>query len=260
MASLTIGVFCAFGKKMLPDAESLLLKAFVGSVRLCYGSDARIILISDQFLEAAAYAGFVDEVRVCDIDPQRLLLCRARAYSNILKEHDWQSPLAFLDYDILLLKNIDHVFQSAADIFLTARGYSKEMPINGGVLLLNNRDPERCRSFYDHVLCSYECLSPSVMRWWGDQLSLATAVFNESTPLSQNCIRTRSDAVVSLIPREIYNFTPYDVDSGLPVPAQLDEDTVKLLRDSVAIAHFKGPRKHLMLGFSSLLEARRDTI
>ncbi len=80
-------------------------------------------------------------------------------------------------------------------------------------------------------------------------------MFNGSCVIQQEVLLTNNGTLVRFIPKDVYNFTPYDVDSGLPIPQSLDPAISAHLGRSVSIAHFKGPRKHLMLSYAASLPA-----
>lgn len=255
-SEITIGVYCSFGRRILPEFEHQILSAFARSVRRVYGRAAQVILLTDEFLDVKNYIAVFDQIRQRQVDREKLLLDRCQAYQEVLSSHHWQTPIIFLDYDILLLKRLDSIFSAEEDVFLTARDYSKSMPINGGVLLFNNKRPDHCAMFYSAVFEIYRRLSADHLKWWGDQLSLSSAVLNNGVLESSNVIRTDSGATVRLIPREVYNFTPYDLDSGKAVPEEIEPVIVDYLTQKVTIAHFKGPRKHLMLSYERMLQGR----
>jgi hypothetical protein len=165
---ITIGVYCAFGAACLPIAEGEIFKAFIASVRRIYSAEARVVLLTDEMLDFRRYEELVDEIHARPTTRQELLLDRARAYQEFVESHDWRTPVAFLDYDVLLLRRLDEVFAFEEDIFLTRRKYFASMPINGGVLMLNNRRPNQCKSFYSAVLREYTQLPVDQLNWWGD--------------------------------------------------------------------------------------------
>lgn len=247
---LTVAVFCAFGVDRLPKQEDMLLRAFGNSIRKAYeGNAVRLVLLTDGALDHSVYRDVFDEVFEFCVIREELLLSRAQAYLSFVERFGWESPVALLDYDTLVLKRFDHLFLSGQDIYVTTRTYAPSMPVNGGVIMLNNLYPERCYRFYQKVIEVYRGLPKKALQWWGDQIALSSVVFQSraTDPDPPAEILTLRDVRVKFLRREEFNFTPYDVDSGLIVPEALDSSVKKLLQTTVFIAHFKGPRKHLML-------------
>ena len=254
---LTVAVFCAFGTTQLAATESGLLKAFCKSVKQAYRNNlARLCLLTDEFLQISPYDGIFDDVIRVPVTRNQLLLSRAEAYLSIIKRFSWDTPLALLDYDILMLKKIDQIFLSQHDVYVTCRNYSENMPVNGGVVMLNNIHPDRCHKFYRQVVETYRSLPAETLQWWGDQLALSHAVFaGRSVDINVvNEVITSGDVRVRLLDRARFNFTPYDVDTGVAIPRSLDQITKMSLLNDVSIAHFKGPRKHLMIEWAKAIE------
>jgi hypothetical protein len=248
--SPTVVAFCAFGVTRLSVPEESLLKAFCVSVREAYKTNPiKIILITDEVLDEASLEGLFDEWVRAPVIREELLLSRAKAYLDLVQRFHWETPLLLLDYDILLLKKLDQLFTSEYDVFLTYRDYMKGMPINGGVVMLNNIRPAACVRFYERVVQAYIDLPKNVLQWWGDQMSLSKVALDGAfaETLGQPAILTPDGIRLRLLSRDFYNFTPYDVDSGSAIPDIVDEKTKEHILNNVAIAHFKGPRKHLML-------------
>jgi hypothetical protein len=253
LKAITVAVFCAFARKNLPEQEHSLLRAFVDSIRRNYSTDAYIILLTDDNLDEQIYRPMFNEIRRFRVIQSELLLCRSATYHHTIANHHWRTPLVLLDYDILMLKRLDPIFTFNDDIFLTARNYSSSMPVNGGVLILNDPDPAKCRAFYESVLTIYQKLPTDQLQWWGDQISLSNAALAGCKIEDGDVSVTQSGARVRFIPRAIYNFTPYDVDSGMRIPERLPDSMIAFLSSEVVLAHFKGPRKHLMLALSETL-------
>ena len=250
---LTVAIFCSYNQKNIPGHEIELLRLCISSIKKAYEERVNITLITDDQLDLSLARNWGLSVQIAAVDSSQLLLYRTRAYLKLLREHDWKTPVALLDYDILMLRHLDALFNHSEDIFVTGRNYSKTMPINGGVVIFNNRNPNACLNFYELVARNYERLPIEQLQWWGDQLSLATTIFSNPKSLGPDVIISSSGSSVRLIPRNVYNYTPYDVDSGIAIPKSLDNDTHRYLLNSVVLAHFKGPRKHLMTSFGRSL-------
>ena len=111
-----------------------------------------------------------------DIDPRNhLMLARTRAQAEFVSMYDFAKPLAFLDLDILVGRPLGWLFDRAFDIALTSRN-NANMPINGGVILANNRSPLHVRSSFDRLLDIYTARHAHLSPWWGDQKALSDLV------------------------------------------------------------------------------------
>ncbi len=243
--SITFATFAAYGAPALNDDVIEQLVFHTSSIRKSHGREASLTLLTDEVLADARALQLFDVVKRRPVIGATLLLDRARHYRAFLEDHNWASHIAFLDFDILVMKDIHPVFNGYADVYLTVRSWSKNMPFNGGVVFLQKDKPDLCRGFYNDVLSVYEHLEPEHLGWYGDQLSLMAAATTGGSQLSPDLIQTRSGALVGIVPRNDYNHTPYDVDVGKDVPSALDATDIAFFKER-PVLHFKGPRKHLM--------------
>lgn len=142
-----------------------------------------------------------------------------RMLHNANLEGDW----LFIDPDIIIQKDVRHVFDEPFDVALTDRlgtdmentSYGREMPVNLGVSF--SRSPK----FWLRVIRHLNTLPVKLQQWTGDQLVVGAM-------LRQKLI---DDFNVKILPGLRYNYSPSAADD----PRMQD----------AAIAHFKGPtRKH----------------
>ena len=243
--SVTFATFAAYGVPQYGDETIEQLVLFTSSIRKSHGREASIVLLTDEALADQRVLQLFDVVRRRPVAKTTLLMDRTRHYRELLESHDWQSNIALLDFDILVMKDLGPVFSHQADVYLTARMWNEGMPINGGVIFLEKTRPDACRRFYEDVLNIYEKVPAEHLSWYGDQIALKHAVMTEAAQIKPGLIQTRSGAVAGIVPREEYNFTPYDVDSGQDIPQVPDPAEVDAFKNR-PILHFKGPRKHLM--------------
>ena len=243
--SITFATFAAYGAPQLPDGTIEQISLHTWSIRKSHGPEATTVLLTDDILSDERVLKQFDIVRRRPVAKSTLLLDRARHYREFLDVHDWESHIALLDFDILVMKDLHPIFSGAADLYVTIRAWTKNMPINGGVIFLEQGRADACRRFYDDVLSSYEGMTPEHKAWYGDQLALMIAATTGAKNAGPDQIETRSGAVVGFVARNEYNFTPYDVDSGQEIPAAPPAQEIESFKDR-PILHFKGPRTHLM--------------
>ena len=243
--SISFATFAAYNAPALGDDVIEQLVLHTASIRKSHGPQAILVLLTDEILADPRALQLFDVVRRRPVTVATLLLDRARHYHAFVEGHDWASHIAFLDFDILVMKDLHPVFSGYADVYLTVRNWSKNMPFNGGVVFLQKDKPDLCRAFYNDVLGFYERLEPEHRQWYGDQFSLMAAVTTGGNQLSADLIQTRSGALVGIVPRNDYNHTPYDVDTGRDIP-QVPEPVDVAFYMERPVLHFKGPRKHLM--------------
>jgi len=172
-----------------------------------------------------------------DVNANDLMLERAVAQQRYLLASDMKAPMVLLDSDILLNGSLSEVFQRPFDVALTWRP-NHEMPINGGLILLNNVRPYVTRAFFARYVSIYKNKYAQQAKWFGDQLSLRDCVGANIAHMNEQIITTQDGCRVLLLPCDTYNFSPRNhyraICSNLP--------------DKVVL-HFKGQRKRLMAPF-----------
>lgn len=243
--SIIFGTFAAYGAPQLADEAVEQLVLHTASIRRSHGAEAKTLLFTDEILTDTRVLPLFDVVRRRPVAKETLLLDRTFHYREFLDLHDWQSHICFLDFDILVMKDVHAAYSGEADVYFTMRNWSKDMPINGGVVFLEKGKAEGCKRLYDDVLYFYTRMKGEHVAWFGDQVSLKYALLADSTQIRNDLIRTRSGAMVGIVPRNAYNYTPYDVDSGQDIPQTMQPSEIDFFKER-PILHFKGPRKHLM--------------
>ena len=170
----------------------------------------------------------------CAIDHASLMLSRSLAQLAYINEHDFSRPLVLIDSDVLVNGSLESLFREDFDVALTWREH-KSAPINGGLLILNNRHPEVVRAFLRRVVTIYQEKHAHRGRWFGDQLALRDVIGLSSRAVSRSQLLSVDGCRVLMLPCETYNFSPSCSLSAIVAP----------LEDKF-ILHFKGPRKILM--------------
>lgn len=245
MKIINFVVFCSFGANKLSSIEENILNSFIESIRKVYAGRAKLHLLTDEYLSDSIILGKFDSISRKNIDPRMLLLERTRMYKEFIANSEVGDLIGLIDYDVLILRPIDEIFKIKADMYVTTRPYLKDMPINGGVLFIDLSRKHLVEKFYEHVNSIFEKLPTEQQAWWGDQQSLYQAAVQGAIIQNNSSIMSSSGCLINLIPREKYNYTPYDVDSGRKISDKLDAVEIENIKKAF-IVHFKGPRKHLI--------------
>ena len=202
------------------------------SVRL-FHRHARCTLLTDAATRVNGVRGRWRR-SVHEVDYRRLMLSRTRAQHDYVSAHDFRCPLALIDSDILVNGSLGSLCDQDFDVALTVRP-SKRMPINGGLIILNNRRPDRSRAFVRRLLEIYETRFTDDAQWYGDQLALVACLDRPVRELSEAAPVTVGDVRVLLLPCETFNFS-----------SDADPRAIERPLPDKRILHFKGPRKPLM--------------
>ena len=183
----------------------------------------------------------------CPVDYTALMLSRSRAQGELVARHDFARPLVLLDSDILLNGSLRPLFDEDFDVGVTWRPI-KNMPINGGLLVLHNRRPEVAKAFFARFVRTYveRFAGGDNAAWYGDQLALQECVGLSREQLAREQLVVKDGCRIRLLPCDTYNFSPENrldaIADGLP---------------EKLVLHFKGQRKRLMQPFwNAFLEPR----
>ena len=201
-----------------------LLEMMVRSVRR-FHPGAAVTVLTDAETDLSALRVDVQRENHA-VDRGALMLSRAQAQWQHLQRKGLDQPVLFLDTDMLINGNLEHLLEQDFDVALTVRGHA-EMPVNGGFLLLNHQRPQCAMNFFERYLQRFRDCYGSQSAWYGDQRALADAV--DSNHAQSPAAR------LLLLPCERYNHTPGDRLRKALKP-----------REQCRILHFKGSRKRLM--------------
>jgi len=185
------------------------------------------------------------------IDHGALMFSRSVAQLACIEQDDFDRPLVLLDSDILLRGSLQPLFDEDFDVGVTWRE-SRTMPINGGLLVLNNRRPEVVRTFFRRFVAIYRerYHSDGNAAWYGDQLALRDSVGLEHHEMHNREVYEHDGCRIRFLPCETYNFSP---DNRLAA-------IVDGLPDKLVL-HFKGQRKRLMEPFwDAFLQPRESRV
>ncbi len=186
------------------------------------------------------------EIKRFDIDPRKIILSRLIAQIEYLKKYAVHEDVLFLDSDIIVNANLEHVFNQDFDIAVTFRESKKGMPVNGGMLFVSGRRKERSLAFFERVYAIYMNTYAHHDVWWGDQFALRDALnlrdFTANTVVDADGVR------VLLLSCDEYNYHP---------PESYRSILVELKNKKVL--HFKDMRKKMMHLYWNIYLAERET-
>lgn len=188
------------------DKERLLAKVLVHSIRE-HHNDAIIYQVSNL---STPEVPDVDNVLRLQMS-EGLMTFRVASFAILPKE------VIYLDTDVVIQSNLDHVFDDDFDVAFTKRNspiktkeedLTEDMPYNGGVVFSRNKD------FWKD--CHEVCKKLPLRRqnWFGDQIAMAIVAKTGKYKIKE-------------FPVE-YNFSPKN----------FNEDV-----SSMKIVHYKGERK-----------------
>lgn len=169
-----------------------------------------------------------------EIDPKALMLSRSLAQQEMVDHDDFSLPIVLIDSDILMNGSLEPVFEQDFDVALTWRK-SVNMPINGGLLILNNRRPDVVRKFFDDFVAIYREKYIDGAGWYGDQLALRDVCGVTYREMRDRKLIEVNGCKILFLPCDHYNFTPEDNFAAVmdPIP-------------KAVVLHFKGYRKRFM--------------
>ncbi len=169
-----------------------------------------------------------------EIDPKALMLSRSLAQQYMVHNDDFNLPIVLIDSDILINGSLESVFEQDFDVALTWRK-SVNMPINGGLLILNNRRTDVVRKFFDDFVAIYREKYIDGAGWYGDQLALRDVCGVTYREMRDRKLIEVDGCKVLFLPCDHYNFTPEDSYTAVMNPIS-----------NAVVLHFKGYRKRFM--------------
>ena len=227
--------------------QAQLIRFMTQSVKLAYANASTTLLTNG--CRAGGRMPLACKRVVNDVAPENLMLERAMAQERYVLGSDMTVPMILLDSDILLNGSLSRVFERDFDVALTWRP-NHEMPINGGLIILNNACPEAAKTFFSKYVAVYRTKYAGQARWFGDQLALRDCVGLRAEEMSECKIVERDGCRILLLPCDTYNFSP--ANRYRSICSRLPEKVV---------LHFKGQRKRLMAPFwRAWLHPSRSTL
>lgn len=222
----------------LAEAEYVRMINFMFASAQKFCQKMKAVVLTDS---STALDGLISKANVVrqSVNTEELMLERSRMQLQYLRDSKLRTPVVFLDSDILINGPINKILKKKFDIALTVRDHS-EMPINGGIIILNNRQRKATIQFFERYVGNFERNFRIGEKWYGDQLALSDLVFDDSAKYLGGARYDVNGCRVLIIPASEFNYSP-------------NEDTefsTKPLTQSVL--HFKGARKQLMFEYQKL--------
>jgi hypothetical protein len=217
--------------------------------------ECRMVLLTSLDYQAAfssEISGRV-EIRRHDVDCAQPMVERMSAETSYLQTYDFVSPVVIMDGDMLVNANLEPLFERSFDVALTYNEgrteTDKKMPINGGLKLVNNKNPQAAVHFFQrtHDICCSEKLK-EYRTWWGDQYALIESVGIDKFWGRSIDEVTVDNIKVLLLPCDEFNFTP---------GRKAREIATELKNKKVL--HFRGARKRYMFMYWRLYLALRES-
>lgn len=224
-------------KETLKHREYLSMIGMMFASARLFHPRARTVVISDQETVFEGENRGITSVARFPMDAARLMLERAVAQLKYVQGSSFEHPIVALDSDILVNGSLDDLFERDFDVAVTWRP-SPTQPVNGGLLILNNRRPELARRFFERYVAIYQERYADQAAWYGDQLALRDAVGLDLNGYRSRDIVEVEGCRILLLPCDTYNFSPENGYGQITTP----------LTDK-RILHFKGERKRLMRPF-----------
>lgn len=218
-----------------PHAYKRMIDMLFRSVRI-FHAQSRCTLLSNPETRVDGIRAPFDKFNL-QVNHSALMLSRSEAQLAYLQAQDFSQPLVFIDSDILINAALTPLFEEDFDVALTWR-QSSTMPINGGLIILNNRRPEIAKKFFRDFVEIYRKNYADQGAWYGDQLAMRDLVGLNHRQMQQASLIHIQDCRVLLLSCDIYNFSPENNFNSI-VNRPIEK----------AVLHFKGERKRLMSAF-----------
>lgn len=200
-----------------------------------YHPGCRTVLLTDEMTQFGELPHWLEVVRF-RLDAAKLTMSCTKAHWEFIKQTKGESHIVFLDTDILIQGNLDHLFIKDFDVGLTYRYHF--MPYNGGVIFVNGRGYKGACVFFEQAYALIRDVYVEYQARAGSQLAFKVAVGLPTSLTNEQVIVINQWGVkVLLVPASTYNYTK------LP-PEVMDEYYPDKL-----ILHFKGDRKGLLFDY-----------
>jgi hypothetical protein len=221
------------------------------AIALWSNPGSRIILVTDDVFMAQGIADPRVSIVRLDLADGEPMFERVVAMLSYVESTAFTAPTIFLDSDAFLIRHCAGLFVNDFDVAVTYRDIGGQMPINEGVIIVNDRHRDSVRRFFWRYLATYLTLEHhpvvletygKVRRWRGGQLSI-NAVSGGWHRYSPGITRTDFGARFAFLPCSRYNYSP-DQESEI--------NSAMLVR--ALVLHLKGSRKPWLDRMVTVLE------
>lgn len=249
----------AAGKVISPDIKNLdhgkidyqtLIRLNI-EIALKTNPRSRVILITDDHFLSDMIPNERLHIQRFDVVSTEPVYERVKAMVAYVHSKWFNAPTIFLDSDAFLLRPIYDLFANRFDIGLTHRDIPGQMPINEGVIYVNDLSKSRVQAFFDSYLASYcnidqnldiKSIYPNVRRWRGGQLAL-NAVGQGGQACYTGKVKRADGTMIAFLPCSIYNLSDID-----------EREINRNLIYRCTVLHLKGMRKKWMSRLRGLIE------
>ncbi len=217
-----------------PNPKKLIALMFA-SAHQCH-PDAHFVILTDEETEL----NFGPEIEIhrsphrnCQLDHERV-----KSRIRYLEQYTEKNNIIFLDWDILIQKNLNHLFNGDCGLILTYQR-DKNWCCNDGVIGISSKEIKKVLEFFQMALKEYSNLeNKGYYEWFGFQCILDKIIFPHLENQNLNRL-TLNNLKICLISSKAYNASPHSL------------NYTSDLYPNPAILHFKGYRKRTMSSYWS---------
>lgn len=210
-----------------------MIDMMFASARL-FHKDVRTVVLTDEQTQFDKHH-CIDALVRRPVDGLRLMYERTLAQYMHVQSSKFSRPMVILDSDILMNDSLDPLLDIDFDVALTWRD-SPDQPINGGLMVLNNRRPEVVKAFFKRFIDVFrEKYAQEHATWFGDQMALRDSVGLPPKDFAKTNMVNVQGCRILLLPCDTHNFSPSNRWTEVQKPL-----------DGKYVLHFKGERKRLM--------------
>ncbi len=232
-----------FQKDYLPYA-SQYIDTFFKSVRLVH-SDCKCVVLSD--LTTPFTLPEEIEIHRLELDSDKPAYMRLLAQREFLKKEDSSRHIIFMDYDMLMQKPFDPIFDREFDMALTYEPSYKR--INGSFILIRKSHRQQGIRYYDIVEAIFKEGFTKFTPWGGIEGAMNYAL-EKKLATNKTGIIELDDIKIRILLCEKYNYSLSD-DEYLELPDYLL---------SKMLLHFRGQRKYKMFDYWKMYLQPRNPV
>ncbi|NTJ42916.1 hypothetical protein G6L28_09955 [Agrobacterium larrymoorei] len=193
----------------------------------------RFTVLTDEFTDLTSLPNEVS-IKRHPIDLSQIMLERMRAQREFLMSGDFDSPTVFVDTDVLISGDLTDLFLDDFDIAFTWRK-SDEMPLNGGVIYVNDKRPENSVRLFSRLFDIYVEKYTGTSAWYGDQFAMLNLINLPFDSIYESPTVERHEGKIKLLDCATYNYSP----NG-------ERPDLGGFPSGIKVFHFKGMSRRIM--------------
>jgi hypothetical protein len=200
---------------------------------------ARVFLLTDQtFLQDLQPHSRLNISRL-GVNGREPMFERVVTMAAYVRSRLFNQPTVFLDSDAFLLRPVHNLFANHFDVGLTHRYITGQMPINEGVIFVNNINPKGVKEVFSAYVASYLTVETdsslgkiysNFRRWRGGQLAVNSIA--QGGQVYASGVSAFHALRVVFLPCSIYNLSQIS-----------EKEVTSALSRRTVVLHLKGPRK-----------------